>query len=80
MKPNAFIDFPEGKTMVVALINKNTDQKGEEERRFTISFEKDPEQSFWFVISSRHKKPIRQGSLKELKPDEIKKLMNFEVV
>ena len=79
MKPNAFIDFPEGKTMVIALINKNTDSRGEEERRFTISFEKNFENSFWFVLSSRHKKPIKQGSMKDLKPEEIKDLMEFKI-
>jgi hypothetical protein len=71
---NAFMAFPEDGSLVIEC---QTEKNGEK-RRFVVSFEKDGK-SFWFIVSNRKTKPMKQGDLTDLKPDEIKRILQYEV-
>jgi hypothetical protein len=73
---NAFMFFPNDESLTFEC---QTEKNGEK-RRFVLSIEKDNKKSFWFIVSNRKTKPMKQGDLTDLKPDEIKKILQYEVV
>lgn len=60
-----------------SLIVECQTEKDGEKRRLVLSFEKDPKQSFWFMISDKHGKPLGEGPLSELDVKEVKRLVEF---
>jgi hypothetical protein len=70
---NAFLYFSEDGSLIVEC---DTEKDGEK-RRLILSFEKDSKQSFWFLVSDKHEKPMGKGSLAELDIKEVKRLVEF---
>jgi hypothetical protein len=74
-KMNAGLYFSDNEDK--SLIIECQTEKDGEKRRLVISFEKDPKQSFWFIISDKHIKPLGEGPLSELDIKEVKRLVEF---
>jgi len=60
-----------------SLIVECQTEKDGEKRRLVLSFEKDPKQSFWFITSDKHTKPLGNGPLTELNVKEVKRMAEF---